>query len=103
LPGAGHLLLRRCRPGAAILATILPGIPALLASGTGLSSRTPVVGVVGLMVAAVAWMAVIVRTYLLTRPTGLRSGQRALGMGVVTALCLTVAAPLGFAAQLGSF
>jgi LCP family protein required for cell wall assembly len=112
LPGAGHLVLRRYRTGAAILAGFLLGIVGLLVVvvradrsdllGTLLSSRTLVVGVVGLVVAALAWMAVIVRTYLLARPTGLRAGQRALGIGVVTALCLSVAAPLGFGAELAN-
>jgi len=53
-------------------------------------------------VAALAWMAVIVRTYLLARPSGLRTGQRVLGAGVVAVLCLTVAAPLGFGAELAN-
>ena len=70
--------------------------------GTLLSSRTLVGGAIGLLVAALAWMAVIVRTYLLARPTGLRTGQRVLGAGVVAVLCLTVAAPLGFGAELAN-
>ena len=57
--------------------------------GTLLSSRTLVGGAIGLLVAALAWMAVIVRTYLLARPTGLRTGQRVLGAGVVAVLCLS--------------
>ena len=70
--------------------------------GTLLSSRTLVGGAIGLLVAALAWMAVIVRTYLLARPAGLRTGQRVLGAGVVAVLCLTVAAPLGFGAELAN-
>ena len=70
--------------------------------GTLLSSRTLVGGAIGLLVAALAWMAVIVRTYLLARPTGLRTGQRLLGAGAVAVLCLTVAAPLGFGAELAN-
>ena len=70
--------------------------------GTLLSSRTLVGGAIGLLIAALAWMAVIIRTYLLAWPTGLRTGQRVLGAGVVAVLCLTVAAPLGFGAELAN-
>jgi LCP family protein required for cell wall assembly len=112
LPGAGHLVLRRYRSGAAILGAFLVGIVALLVLvvradrsdllGSLLSSRTLVVAVVGLVVVALAWMAVIVRTWLLARPTGLHTGQRVLGIGVVTLLCLSIAAPLGFGAELAN-
>jgi polyisoprenyl-teichoic acid--peptidoglycan teichoic acid transferase len=112
LPGSGHLALRRYRTGGAILAAFVLGILTLLLLlvradrsdllGSLLSSRTLVLAVIGLVVAALAWMAVIVRTYLLARPTGLKAGQRVLGIGVVTALCLSVAAPLGFGAELAN-
>ena len=79
--------LRRFRTGAAIMAAFVLGLLTLLVLtlradrsdllGTLLSSRTLVGGAIGLLVAALAWMAVIVRTYLLARPTGLRTGQRA--------------------------
>ena len=98
VPGAGHLALRRFRTGAAIMAAFVLGLLTLLVLtlradrsdllGTLLSSRTLVGGAIGLLVAALAWMAVIVRTYLLARPTGLRTGQRVLGAGVVAVLCL---------------
>jgi LCP family protein required for cell wall assembly len=112
VPGAGHLALRRYRSGAAIMAAFVLGLLTLLVLtlradrsdliGTLLSSRTLAGGAIGLLVAALAWMAVIVRTYLLARPTGLRTGQRLLGAGAVTVLCLTVAAPLGFGAELAN-
>jgi LCP family protein required for cell wall assembly len=112
IPGAGHLALRRFRTGAAIMAAFVLGLLTLLVLtlradrsdllGTLLSSRTLVGGAIGLLVAALAWMAVIVRTYLLARPTGLRTGQRVLGAGIVAVLCLTVAAPLGFGAELAN-
>ena len=112
LPGSGHLLLQRFRTGAAILAGFLCGLVTLLVLalranrsdllGTLLSSRTLTVGVIGLVIAALAWMAVIVRTWMVARPTGLRTGQRVLGIGVVTALCLSIAAPLGFGAELAN-
>ena len=112
VPGAGHLALRRFRTGAAIMAGFVVGLITLLVLtlradrsellGTLLSSRTLVVGAIGLLVAALAWMAVIVRTYLLARPSGLATGQRVLGAGVVAVLCLAVAAPLGFGAELAN-
>ncbi|MDT0352103.1 LCP family protein [Pseudonocardia charpentierae] len=112
VPGAGHLALRRFRTGAAIMATFVLGVVTLVVLtlradrsdliGTLLSSGTLVGGAIGLLVAALAWMAVIVRTYLLARPTGLRTGQRVLGAGVVALLCLGVAAPLGFGAELAN-
>jgi polyisoprenyl-teichoic acid--peptidoglycan teichoic acid transferase len=112
LPGSGHLMLRRYRTGVALVAAFLLGLVTVAVLvvradrsdllGTVLSSRTLAVGLIGLVVAALAWMAVIVRTYALARPTGLRTGQRVLGIGVVTALCLTIAAPLGFGAELAN-
>jgi polyisoprenyl-teichoic acid--peptidoglycan teichoic acid transferase len=112
LPGSGHLVLRRFGTGAAILAAFLLGtgtlaVLALRADrstllGTLLSSRALVGGAIALLLVALAWMAVIVRTYVLARPTGLRTGKRLLGAGVVTVLCLAVAAPLAFGAQLAN-
>jgi LCP family protein required for cell wall assembly len=112
LPGAGHMPLRRFRTGAAIIVAFVLGLLTLLVLtlradrsellGTLLSSRTLAGGAIGLLVAALAWMAVIVRTYLLARPAGLRTGQRLLGASVVAVLCLTVAAPLGFGAELAN-
>jgi LCP family protein required for cell wall assembly len=112
LPGSGHLLLRRYRTGAAIVAGFACGVATLLVLalradrsallGTLLSARTLVVGLVGLAAVALAWMAVIVRTWVLARPSGLRTGQRVVGVGVVTVLCLSVAAPLGFGAELAN-
>ena len=112
LPGAGHLMLRRRRAGTAIVTGFVLGLVALLVTilradrsdllGTLLSSRALGVGAVGLLVAALAWMAVIVQTYLLARPPDLRTGQRLVGAGVVTVLCLSVAAPLGFGAEVAN-
>jgi LCP family protein required for cell wall assembly len=112
LPGSGHLLLRRYRTGAVIVTAFACGVAALLVLGlradrsallgTLLSSRTLTAGLVGLAAVALAWIAVIVRTWLLARPTGLRTGQRAVGVGVVALLCLSVAAPLGFGAELAN-
>ncbi|HEX2300434.1 MAG TPA: LCP family protein, partial [Pseudonocardiaceae bacterium] len=69
---------------------------------TALSSNVLVMATIGCIVAALAWMAVIVRTYLLARPRKLDVARQVLGVGVVTALCLVVAAPLGFGANLAN-
>ncbi|WP_433279352.1 LCP family protein [Pseudonocardia xinjiangensis] len=111
-PGSGHLILRRQRTGALILGVFLLLLVALVALGLSarraellenlLSTRVLTVVVVGCIVAALAWMAVIVHTYLLARPRKLGVGPQVLGVVVVTALCLTVAAPFGFGANLAN-
>ncbi|MFD1516861.1 LCP family protein [Pseudonocardia yunnanensis] len=111
-PGSGHLMLRRQRTGALILGVFLLAIVFLVALGVSarrsailenlLSTRVLTIIAIGCVVAAVAWMAVIVRTYMLARPSRLAAGQQALGVGVVVALCLVVAAPLGFGANLAN-
>ncbi|MHA6629534.1 LCP family glycopolymer transferase [Pseudonocardia sichuanensis] len=111
-PGSGHLLLRRTRSGAVILGTfvlVLAVLAILVLTSdysalleTALSSNVLVMGAIGCVVAALAWMAVIVRTYLLARPRGLGLAHKVVGVGAVTALCLVVAAPLGFGANLAN-
>jgi polyisoprenyl-teichoic acid--peptidoglycan teichoic acid transferase len=112
LPGLGHLVLRRTRTGIAILGLFLLAVAALLVLAlradrstllsTVLSARLLIAGLVVLVVAALAWMGVIIRTYALARPAALRTGQRLLGAAVVALLCLGVAAPFGFAANLAN-
>ncbi|WP_316688999.1 LCP family protein [Pseudonocardia sp. H11422] len=112
LPGLGHLILRRRRTGAAILGLFGLGIVALVVAGlttdrnelleTVLSTRFLGAAAVVSLLAAVGWIAVIVRTYVLARPKRLSTGRRVLGAGVVTALCLTIAIPFGFAAELAN-
>jgi LCP family protein required for cell wall assembly len=111
-PGSGHLLLRRTRTGAVILGTFLLVIAVIailvLTSDraellkTALSANVLITSTVGCVVAALAWMAVIIRTYLLARPRGLGAGRKVVGVAAVTALCLVVAAPLGFGANLAN-
>ncbi|OZM83356.1 hypothetical protein CFP66_02135 [Pseudonocardia sp. MH-G8] len=111
-PGSGHLILRRTRSGAVILGTfvlVLAVLAILVLTSdraqlleTALSANVLVMGAIGCVAAALAWMAVIVRTYLLARPHGLNLGRKVIGVGVVTALCLVVAAPLGFGANLAN-
>ncbi len=112
IPGSGHLMLRRRQTGGLILAVFLLAVAALAILGltTGktallenaLSTRVLVIASVGLVLVALAWIAVIVRTYLIARPRGLDVGRQILGVGVVTALCLAIAAPFGFAANLAN-
>jgi LCP family protein required for cell wall assembly len=111
-PGSGHLILKRTRTGALILGVfllLLGGLAALvLSSGraqlieTALSANVLVAATVGCIVGGLAWMAVIVHTYLIARPPGLAVARQAIGVGTVAALCLVVAAPLGFAANLAN-
>jgi LCP family protein required for cell wall assembly len=112
VPGSGHLILRRRQTGGLILTLFLLAVtaPAIAAVTAGkaallanaLSTRVLMIATVGLIVAALAWIAVIVRTYLIARPRGLDVGRQAVGMGVVTLLCVTIAAPFGFAANLAN-
>lgn len=112
VPGTGHILLRRRRTGGLILAVFLLVVAALAIVGltmgrtallaNALSTRVLVIASVGLAVAALAWITVIVRTYLIARPRGLRLGPQLLGIVVVAALSLGIAAPFGFAVNLAN-
>ena len=111
-PGSGHLLLGRRGTGAAILAIFLGALAALAAVlvavpranliQTMLSSRSLVIGAAVCMAAALAWIGVIIRTYVIGRPAALDPGRRAIGALTVSCLCLLVAAPLGFGANLAN-
>ncbi|TWF75968.1 LytR family transcriptional attenuator [Pseudonocardia hierapolitana] len=111
-PGSGHLMLHRTRTGAVILGTFLLVIAVLvilvLTSDTtellktALSSNVLLMATIGCVVAAIAWVAVIVRAYLLARPPGLGAVRQTIGVATVVALCLVVAAPLGFGANLAN-
>ena len=109
LPGAGHLLLRRragvylvsavaLLVGAGVAAVLLLPRSTLLESL--LSTRVLRLLIMGCVIGAVAWVAVVVRTYQLAKPRRLRTGQRLLGVLLVTALCVAVVAPFGLAAAL---
>ena len=112
IPGSGHLMLRRRQTGGLILAVFVLALAAIAIFGltagktalleNALSTRVLVIASVGLVVAALAWITVIVRTYLIARPRGLDVGRQILGVGVVTVLCLGIAAPFGFAANLAN-
>ena len=110
IPGTGLLMIRRKRAGGLVLGVFLLAVAALVIIGLTahkaallqnlLSSRVLLVVMVGLVLAALAWMTQIVRTYALARPRGLDPARRVVGVIVVAALCLLVASPFGYAAQL---
>ncbi len=109
LPGTGHLLLRR-RAGVYIVSAVALLLAAAVAAvlllprstllESLLSTRVLRLLIIGCVLGALAWVAVIVRTYHLARPRRLHTGQRLLGVLVVTALCVAVVAPFGLAASL---
>lgn len=112
VPGTGHLILRRRRTGTLIVGVFVLSVLALVLLATTasrstllanlLSTRVLVVIGIGALVGAVAWIAVIIRTYLLARPASLDRGRQVVGALVTAALCLGVATPFGFAANLAN-
>lgn len=108
LPGTGHLILRRRKAGLVLVSLALVGllvaaltvllVPRAALVEYALSSRSLAVVIIGCLLAAMAWLVVILRTYDLARPRRLAGGQQAVGAMVVLALCLTVCTPLGYAA-----
>ncbi|MFB9741466.1 LCP family protein [Pseudonocardia sulfidoxydans] len=110
-PGSGHLILGRRRTGLPILITYVLAIVALVLLAflgrsalieSALSARVLAAVAVVVLAAALGWIVVIVRTWALARPPGLPAGRKLLGTVVVIALCLVVAAPFGFAANLAN-
>jgi LCP family protein required for cell wall assembly len=110
LPGLGHLLLGRRRAGAGILAAVLVGVGGLLVAvgrlgRSGLlqalvSTRALFGFAAACVLAALLATAVVVWTYVLTRPRGRRAGHQVVGATVVATLCAALALPLGVAAKL---
>ncbi|MFJ9554553.1 LCP family protein [Nocardiopsis sp. NPDC101807] len=113
LPGLAHLRMRRRVAGAVILGLYLAGIAALafsawrigahesgpmaLLAGMAVQSRW-LLGAMGLVfVAAVLWLAVVLHSWTITRPTGMPWGRRLLSGAVVLVLCLAIAAPSALA------
>lgn len=103
LPGSGHLASGRRVVGAVILACFV----ALLICGGLLLATTPrsrilefllspdelQVFMVAGTVAALVWIFVVYRSWVLTRPRYLSLAQKSLGLGVVVVLCLGIATP----------
>ena len=112
VPGSGHLLLRRRRTGTVIVGVFVLLVLAIVLLATTasrttllsnlLSTRVLVVVGIGALLGAVAWIAVIIRTYLLARPRSLDTGRQALGALATAVLCLIVATPFGYAANLAN-
>ncbi len=112
VPGSGHLLLRRRRTGTVIVGVFVLLVLAIVLLATTasrttllsnlLSTRVLVVVGIGALLGAIAWIAVIIRTYLLARPKSLDTGRQALGALATAVLCLIVATPFGYAANLAN-
>jgi LCP family protein required for cell wall assembly len=110
VPGTGLFMIRRKRAGTLVLGVFLLIVIALLIIGFTvrraalvqnlLSSRVLLVVIIGLVVAGLAWVTQIVRTYALASPRGLTTGSRVVGVLVVAVLSLAAAAPFGYAANL---
>lgn len=111
-PGSGHLLIHRRRTGTLILGAFLLGVVAIVALATTLSrreflenllsTRVLIVTILVCLMAALTWIAVIIRTYVLAKPPHLGGGYRVIGAVTVATLCMAVAAPLGFGANLAN-
>ncbi|SDG62419.1 transcriptional attenuator, LytR family [Pseudonocardia oroxyli] len=112
VPGSGHLLLRRTRTGAVILGLFLLLVAAALVVAFTLRRTTLVESVLSTSVLAaaalaalaigLAWVAVVARTYALARPRNMGLGKKILGTGTAAVLCMAVAVPFGYAADLAN-
>ncbi|MDN5859661.1 MAG: LCP family protein [Pseudonocardia sp.] len=112
VPGSGHLLLRRRRTGAVIVGVFVLLVLAMVLLATTasrttllsnlLSTRVLVLIGIGALIGGFAWIGVIIRTYLLARPKSLDTGPQALGALATAVLCLLVATPFGYAANLAN-
>jgi LCP family protein required for cell wall assembly len=112
VPGSGHLILRRRRTGGLILAVFLIGVAALLLFGltarrttlleTALSTKMLTAAAVVALLAALGWIATIARTYALARPRSMPTAQKVVGTLCAALMCMVVAVPFGFAADLAN-
>jgi LCP family protein required for cell wall assembly len=107
LPGSGHLALRR-RAGwfivgcfllvAGAAAVVLLRVPRTELTGLLLSAKRLQVAIPAFGLVALAWLAVVLRTYVVALPRRLGAAKRFAGAFMVTVLCAAVAAPFAFAA-----
>jgi LCP family protein required for cell wall assembly len=112
IPGTGHLLLRRRRTGGLILGLFLLVVAAAVVAAltmsrkalleNAVSTKVLAVGAVLALVAALGWIAQIARTYALARPRNMGAGRTILGTTVAAVLCMAVALPFGYAADLAN-
>lgn len=112
-PGVAHLRMGRKAAGGLVLGTYLLGITALVVwllrlgahesttvtTLAGLAVREQVLlgAMVAVFVVVVLWLAVIVHSWVITRPKDTKRGHRVLGGTVVLLLCLTLGVPAGWA------
>lgn len=106
--GVAHLRVGRRVAGALLMgayATLVGGVIASALRFRGALTTVLVQRVwldriaVGLLVLALVWAAVVVRSYQVARPARLRTGQRVLAGALVTALAAGVCAPILWAAR----
>lgn len=107
VPGSGHLALRK-RAGWFLLAVFLLLIGGAVYAGLtftqddllkyALSPQVLLGAIIACAVLAVLWIAVVLRTFALARPRGMRTGGRIVATLTVVVLCAVIAAPFGFAA-----
>jgi LCP family protein required for cell wall assembly len=69
---------------------------------TVLSTKVLAAAALGLLVVGLGWVAVVARTYALARPRNMDTGRKVLGTAVAAVLCMAVAAPFGYAANLAN-
>ena len=110
LPGLGHVLLGRRRTGAWVMGVFGAGAIAVIVTAVHLgragllrslvSSGVLLAVSVTCVLVMIAWMAVIMWTYVATEPGGRSPRHQIVGVVVSVALCAAVAVPLGTAADL---
>jgi LCP family protein required for cell wall assembly len=112
VPGLGHVLLGRRRTGIRVMAIFLGGVAALglVALGLGRGGLLRSLVSPGVLVAVtvvcvllmIAWMVVIMWTFVATDPRARSTRDQVLGASLAAALCLGVSVPLGAAADLAN-
>src|SRR6185369_17001810 len=104
LPGLGHVLLGRRRTGAWVMGVFGAGAIAVIVTAVHLgragllrslvSSGVLLAVSVTCVLVMIAWMAVIMWTYVATDPRARSTRDQVVGTAVATALCVGVAVPL---------
>jgi LCP family protein required for cell wall assembly len=106
--GVAHFVTGRRVAGGLLLALYLALAASLAVAATTYRSELPELAVqpdwlerltAGLVVLGVVWMLVVVRSYLVLRPSGMSGGARSLGGAMVVVMCVTVAAPAAWSAH----
>ncbi|MEW9550103.1 LCP family protein [Nonomuraea sp. NPDC050783] len=109
--GVAHLAVERRRAGLALMAAYILMLAAVLTVVTAFSTRLLSLAVqprwliwltVGLVVVALAWTGVIVRSFLLVRPPRADVVGRGITTALAIALCALVLGPAVYAARLAN-